>query len=185
MTYTTKTLARTLPNGDYIEATAELRDNSGTLSPGFSVTGSLWAKHPNAHGRTRKRMGLDSDVAGCIHGDILAAFPNLAPIVKMHLADPDGLPMHAKANGWYFYSGGASAYERAMIAKGRDYGYSRLLETSDHERAARALSIDPAELPTGLTRDQFEAFVDSLAQRYADDAAEARRVLESLPDTGA
>lgn len=91
--------------------------------------------------------------------------------------------MHAKANGWYFYSGKAAAYERRQIAAGRDYGYSRLLESSDHDRAARALHIDPTDLPDDLAdREQFEAFVDSLTEAYAHQAAVARAVMSSLTD---
>lgn len=182
MPYITKTIARSLPNGDYIEATAELRDDSGALSPGFSVTGSIWEQYPNASGRARKRLGHEEDAGGCVHDEILRALPKLAPLVKVHLASPDGLPMHAKANGWHFYSGDAAAYERRQIEAGRDYGYSRMLEMSDHDRAARALNIDPADLPTGLTRPEFDTFVDSLADRYTADAAEARQVLDSLTD---
>lgn len=182
MPYITKTIARDLPNGDYIEVTAELRDGSDALSPGFSVTGAIWEKRPSAGGRARKRMGRDSDMGGCIHDEILKAFPKLAPLVRVHLAAPDGLPMYAKANGWYFYSGDGAAYERRQIAAGRDYGYSRNLETSDHDRAARALAVDPADLPTGLTREEFAVFAESLAGRYAENAAEARRVLDSLTD---
>lgn len=90
--------------------------------------------------------------------------------------------MYAKENGWYFYSGESSKYERAEIAAGRDYGYSRMLETSDHDRAARTLHIPPADLPTGLTKEGFEAFVDSLSERYVLDAQRARDVIASLAD---
>lgn len=182
MSNVTRTIARDLPNGDYIEVTAEMRNGSDGLSPGFSVTAAVWERRGNAKGRTRKRQGRDCDLAGCIHDAILAAFPNLAPVVAVHLADLGGLPMHAKANGWYFYSGGASAYEREKIAKGQDWGYSRNLQASDHDRAAQALNIDPADLPAGLDREGFHAFVDSLANRYADMAQRAREAIESLTD---
>lgn len=176
------TIARDLPNGSYIEVTAEERDASGTLSPGFSVTAYIWEKYQNASGRARKRAGRDIDAGGMAHGEALAAFPELAPIVAVHLAGQDGKPMYAKENGFHFYSGAASEYERRQIAAGRDYGYSRLLEASDHDRAARALRIAPAELPEGMDRTAFDAFVDSLAERYAAEAATARAVLHSLTD---
>lgn len=103
--------------------------------------------------------------------------------MAVHLADPSGLPMHAKANGWYFYSGQAAAYEREKIAAGQDYGYSRQLERSNHDRAARALNIEPGELPTNLaTREDFDAFVDSLNETYAHQAQVARAVISSLAD---
>lgn len=180
MSNTTRTIARDLPNGDYIEVTAEERDGADGLSAGFAITADLWEKQGNVTGRARKRLGREQDRGGCLHDEILAAFPHLAPIVHVHLSNPDGLPMHAKANGWYFYSGGASAYERQSIAEGKDYGYSRLLEKSDHDRAAQALHIAPVDLPTGLSRDEFDAFVDGLAGRYAEDVATARQVLADM-----
>lgn len=182
MSYITKTIARSTANGDYIEVTAQLRDDSGELSPGFSVTASVWEKCGGISGRARKRLGREEDSAGCQHELVLKAFPKLAPIVKVHLADPDGVPMHALANGWYFYSGAASSYEHAAIAAGRDYGYSRLLEKSDHQRAAEALNIEPEDLPEGMDREAFVAFVDSLTERWRRDADEARRVLDQLVD---
>jgi hypothetical protein len=36
-----------------------------------------------------------------MHDDILKAFPELKPVVDVHLSDPDGAPMHAVANAVY------------------------------------------------------------------------------------
>ena len=182
MTYTKRTIGRDLPNGDYIEIQAEERDDSGTLSPGFSITLDGWEKRGTWSGRAAKRNGRDMTFGGCDHDTILRVAPELAPIVAAHLADQDGTPMHAEANGWYFYSGGAAAYERRMVAEGRDYGYSRNLEMSDHDRAARALNIPPADLPTGLDREGFARFVASLADRWAGQAQAARDALHAMHD---
>lgn len=182
MSNTTKTIGRDLPNGDYIEITAEERDDSGTLSPGFAITLSGWEKRGTWSGRVAKRNNRETAYGGADHATILAAAPELAPIVSAHLASPDGTPMHAEANGWYFYSGKAAEYEREQIARGNDYGYSRQLETSDHDRAARALNIPPADLPTGLDREGFAAFVASLSDRWAEQAQAAREVLAGMID---
>lgn len=181
MPYITKTIAKDLPNGDYIEVTAYERDDSGTLSPGFTITSDLWERR-HSSGRARKRNGLEQDACGQLHDLVVQHFPHLAPVIHVHLADQNGVPMHAKANGWHFYSGGSSEYERRMIANGKDYGYSRMLKVSDHDRAARALHISPDELPTGLDKAGFEAFVDSLTERYAADAARAREVMAAMVD---
>lgn len=165
MTTTTKTIGRDLPNGDYIEIEAEERDDSGTLSPGFAITLTGWEKRGTWSGRAAKRNGREAVYGGADHDTILAAAPELAPIVAAHLAGQDGTPMHAEANGWYFYS-----------------GYSRNLEMSDHDRAARALSIPPEDLPTGLDRDGFAAFVASLAERWAGQAQAAREALAAMVD---
>lgn len=180
MPYITKTVAKDLPNGDYIEVTAQERDNSGALSPGFSVTGSLWLRGGSLRGRIRKRNGREEDMGGTLHDIITQHFPELRPIIDVHLADQAGVPMYAKANGWHFYSGDSSTYEREMIAAGKDYGYSRRLEVSDHDRGARALRVSPDELPRGLDKAGFEAFVDSLTERYAADAARAREVMAAM-----
>jgi len=182
MSYTRKTIGRDLPNGDYIEIEAEERDDSGTLSPGFAITLTGWEKRGTWSGRAAKRNGRDAVYAGADHDTILRAAPELAPLVTAHLADQAGTPMHAKANGWYFYSGEAAEYERRMIAEGKDYGYSRNLETSDHDRAARALSIPPEDLPTGLDREEFSAFVAPLADRWASQADAARAALAAMVD---
>jgi hypothetical protein len=180
---TRKRIGRDLPNGDYLEIEAEERDGSGGLSAGFAVTCLGWEKRGTWSGRAAARNGREAVYAGADHATILRAAPELAPIVAAHLADPDGVPMHAVANGWYFYSGAAAAYERAQLAAGRDYGYSRLLETSDHERAARALHIPPADLPRDLDHDGFVRFCDSLAETWQAHAAAARAALADMIDS--
>lgn len=179
----TKTIAVDRPDGSYLEITAEERIAHPSLSDGFSITGALWQKQGRLSGRARKRSGRDADVAGCIHEEIAAAVPGLEPVIAVHLADTSGLPMHAKANGWYFYSGQAAAYERAQITRGRDLGYSAHLLLTDHERAARALHIAPSQLPTDLvTKELFDAFVDGLAFTHRRQADRAREAIRSLTD---
>lgn len=182
---TIKTIGRDLPNGDYIEIEAVEDDGSGGLSPCFAITCMGWEKR-GASGRSRSRnahgMPRDCDFAGCNHEVILEAAPELAPLVTAHLAALDGTPMHGLANAWYYYSGRSSAYEREQIAAGKDYGYSRLLETSDHDRAARALSIAPEDLPTGLDKVEFVAFVNSLTDHWRAQARAARAALDAMVD---
>jgi hypothetical protein len=179
---TTKTIGRDLPNGDYVEIEAEERDDSGTLSAGFAITLTGWEKRGTWSGRAAKRNGREPVYGGADHETILRAAPELAPLVAAHLADLDGTPMHAEANGWYFYSGAASAYERDKIAAGQDYSYSRNLEMSDHDRAARALNIEPRALPGGLDREGFARFCASLADVWAIQAQNARNALDAMVD---
>lgn len=177
-----KTIGRDLPGGVYVEIEAEERDGSLGLSPGFAVTGMLWEKQGTWDGRACRRNGRDCVAAGQITDEIREAAPELAPIMAVHLADPSGLPMHALANGWYFYSGAAANYERAQVAAGKDYGYSRMLQTSNHDRAAQALHIAPSLLPAGLSEAEFAAFVESLADTYAGQAQAARDALARMVD---
>lgn len=179
---TFKTIGRDLPNGDYVEITAGERDGSDGISPGFTITLLGWEKRGTWSGRAACRNGRDPAHVGADHALILEAAPELAPIVAAHLCAPDGTPMHALANGWYFYSGKASSHERRMVAAGKDYGYSRSLETSDHDRAARALHIPPANLPENMTEEQFREFAESLAPVWAELARAAREALAAMVD---
>jgi hypothetical protein len=181
MSNTTKTIGHDLPDGTYIEIEAIERDGSDGLSPGFAITATGWDKRGGWSGRSRSRnahgMPRDCDFAGQCHDLILTVAPELAPIVTAHLADPDGTPMHAEANGWYFYVGAAADYER------KNYGEEYVTRMgTDHDRAARALHIAPEDLPTGLDREQFAALVVSLADRWAAQAQAAREALAAMVD---
>lgn len=170
MTTTAKTLGYDLPNNDYLEVTIEEREADSPLSPGFSITGSLWSATSRWSGRCRKRADPEPDACGMIHDQILHAAPELAPFIEVHLADQQGLPMHAKANGWYFYSGKNAEY------------HQRSYSTQDHDDAAQALHIAPEELPEGLDKESFNSFVDSLSDLYLQRAEAARALLRSLND---
>jgi hypothetical protein len=174
----TKTIARTLTNGDYLIATVELRENHPTLSDGFSVTGDLWEARCNARGITRFNQGREQDAGGCLHDDILKAFPKLAPLIAVHLASPNGVPMHGEANGWYFYSGDARRWEESRSNE----SWHNREGLTDRQRAARALNIPTDDVPEGMSKDEFYAFVESLAPRWSDQARVARELLESLPN---
>jgi hypothetical protein len=64
----------------------------------FSVTGEISTPYQRKRG--------DAQCCGCIHDDILAAFPQLAPLVALHLSDAEtGEPMHAEADGFYWLAG--------------------------------------------------------------------------------
>lgn len=77
---------------------------------------------------TRQLRSGNWESAGCIHDEILAAFPELAPVVKVHLAGADGAPMHALENARYW----------AGLSKYQD---------RDDEKLARHLRVDLSELP--------------------------------------
>lgn len=80
-----------------------------------------------------------------------------------------GAPLHAEANGWYWYSD----YD----GKGIAYVPAEWRELAPRQRAARYLRATDEELtaaeeaagvqPHGMSREQFRAFVDSLRPRWA------------------
>jgi hypothetical protein len=163
-----RTLAKSLPNRDYIRAVAELVHLDGNARPYFSVHRELWYATKAWTGRQhQQRKPRDPDACGCMHDDVLAAFPELAPVVRVHLADDNGVPMHALANGWYFYSG--KAHENDP--------YNRFRGRTPHEVAATALNIEPDQLPQGLDYDQFAEFVESLRPVWRKQAEAAKKVL--------
>jgi hypothetical protein len=89
-----------------IRVTAGLHKLEGNARPYFSVTGEIFIPG--------KR---DAKSCGCIHEEILRHWPELAPVVALHLSDDSGTPMHAEANGWYwlagFYGGAGEQYHGA------------------------------------------------------------------------
>jgi len=162
-----RTLERKTRDG-YLVATAQLVHYAGNKRPHFSVTGQLW----DSEGWYR-RGGPDGRMRACgqLHTEIARAFPQLAPVIAVHHADDDGRPMHAVANAWFAYSGEWHAYDHAS-----PYG-PRPTDTP-HERAARILRIEPAELPADMDKETFQTFAESLAPRWQEDAARALAVIE-------
>lgn len=59
--------------------------------PYFSITAKVF--HPNSH---------DIDSFGLLHDAIAKHFPGLRPLLKWHLTDADGVPMHYFANAMYW-----------------------------------------------------------------------------------
>ena len=158
----------------YVTATARTH-SLGEQAPYFSLTGDVWTSAAGAaSGADRYNLG-----GGMMHETILRTWPQLQPIADLHLADAiTGEPMHALANGWYFYCGKARAHEDArrewQPADREPYSLS------DHVRAANALRVAPEELPEGLDEAGFREFVASLAGRWAREAAEGRALILRL-----
>lgn len=113
----------------------------GDQKPYFSVTGSIWANR-SAHTR-----GPDNPhTSGQVHDEVLRNFPDLADLVALHLADIDGVPMHAVANGEYFYRQG------------------------NVDAAARTLRVAVEDLPADLSPADFKAYAESQRDRWKSEA---------------
>lgn len=144
------TLEAETPDGEYLVATARTQA-LGDQAPYFSLTGELYRRKASY---TRRAEPV---ACGCLHEEILAAFPNLAPIEALHCSDAiTGEPMHAVANGWYRY------------------------EHGEFELAAELLRVDVEDLPVDVNREEFAAWVATLADQWREEAARGRELLESL-----
>jgi hypothetical protein len=78
-----------LPNGDILTANVVARSAPGRY---LSITGEI-----------RRPRAREAHTVGCIHDQILKAWPDLAPLVRWHLSDDTGTPMHYLANGMYWW----------------------------------------------------------------------------------
>ena len=172
-----RTLTRDLPNRSRAVAKLELRlapDGErfceDGISPGFSVTGEIYMARSNASGATRQKMGRESDSSGAIGDDLARIFPEITSIAALHLSDPDGAPMHAESNGWYWYS----SYDGKGTHAFPD-------DRSDYEVACDYLRLPQGGIPSPQNRASFKELVDEQRERWAAEAAEAREILEGLP----
>lgn len=75
-------------------ATIKLHDECKNGTCSWSITGTLQQKKGN---------GRFYDIGhGCIHEEILKAFPKLKMFVDLHLCDWRGTPLYPVENGYYF-----------------------------------------------------------------------------------
>lgn len=174
MTTQTKTVARDQGRRLLLITAVIRQDDPQGFSDGFSITADLYEPHGTWSGLAQHLNGREPDYCGCLHDEILEFAPELAPLVTVHLAGLDGTPMHARANGWYFYSGKAREWEESRQNE------FRTDIRSDLERAADALHIPVGALPAGMDHDAFEAFCDTLRPVWQAQADEARRVFEAM-----
>lgn len=89
-------------DGNNIEIKIALDDDCKNGHNDFSITASIY-QYPHWNAGPRDKYFISG---GCCHDDILAARPDLKIFVDLHLADVNGVPMHAIANGFYHLSKG-------------------------------------------------------------------------------
>lgn len=182
-----RTLIRDLADRSRVVVHLELRErgDAGGLSPAFSVTTELYEPHGTHSGRARHRRDRDPDASGCLHDAALNAFPELAPLVDLHLADPDtGEPMHAEANALYFYRtarglpGGWSDDYRHAEREGLTVdSYARRVACS----ILRVDQIPLDDVPEQELGAAFHQFVEDQRARWREEARAGREQLEAIP----
>lgn len=79
-----------------VKVRGELRRLGDNPRPTFSITGEVY------NPRSRRCGGDGLIMGGCIHELAVHYFPAVAPLVRVHLADDNGVPMHAADNAAYF-----------------------------------------------------------------------------------
>src|SRR5277367_5866563 len=180
-------LVRDLADRSCVVVHLQLRERGdpGELSPAFSVTTDRYEPHGTRSGKWRHRRERDPDSCGCLHDAALLAFPELAPLVELHLADSEtGEPMHAEANGLYFYRaargapGGWSDDCRHAEREGLTVeAYARRVACS----ILRADEIPLDDVPEQELAGAFYEFVDDLRERWHAEARAGREQLQAIP----
>jgi hypothetical protein len=151
-----RTLSRSTPNRSLIEATVGLHYIPGNSAAYWSATGNVYEAHGTWSGAAQKRNGRDIDMGGAIHDEILRVFPRLAPIVALHMSDPDGFPMYAVENGRYH------------------------LEQGNLQHAAKLWRCSVEELPAV---EDVEAYVEAQRPRWQSEALAAWELLRTLEES--
>lgn len=156
-----------------VVVTAGLHQLGGNARPYWSVTAEIIDKH---------RRGDDAiEACGCLHDEIREHFPQLAPVVDLHLSDDQGVPLHAAENARYWL-GLTNFHEWDRPGKGREAMpvidvLARHLRITDDD--ARALS---ERFPMGspYSPEVFAAEIDAHRDRWQAESDAARALLESL-----
>ena len=170
-----------------LEVEAQLVKREGNSYPYFSITGEIR--------KTDKRYRDPILACGAIHDEILRYFPDLAPLVTVHLSAPDGQPTHAEENARYW--AGLSKWSDGRAMSPRD-SYGRIeIETDENglewspktlashlqcdEKTAREVR---GAMVSGLPWDYITAHA-GLVQLWSEQAGKARALLISRERVGA
>lgn len=183
MTTTTTTLQakRTFPySGEGYEGRARITVTTEThgQSPYFSTTAEIFVP-----GRR------DCEACGCLHADALRVWPEVAPLVALHLSDATtGAPMHAESNGWYWLAGALGGMgERYHGGCGTDARTAedcmRIFMGHARISASEAQALAGAVLASTEPRKVFAQWIADQAERWANEAAAGRDLIARLSES--
>jgi hypothetical protein len=182
-----RTLIRDLADRTRVIVHVEMGENgdAGGLSLTFAVTTELYGSHGTHGGKSRHLNDRDPDSFGCLHDATLRAFPELAPLVALHLSDSEtGEPMHAEANGLYFYR----AARGLPGGWSDDYHHAKRegLTVDDYARRVVGSILRVEEIPLDDVPEQdlaaeFHQFVNDQRERWQRQAQVGREQLAAIP----
>ena len=159
------TLTKRLPNRRSFTTTAQLVHYSSNERPHFSVT--------SEERNLRRREENQVESCGQMHDEVMEHFPELAPIIALHLADDNGAPMYAVENGAYWL--GFTSYKPKSAP---DFAvFARLWRIP--ERHARLIHEQAVGAPGGA-RAFIAEQAEGQAARWADEAADGLALIRML-----
>jgi hypothetical protein len=153
-----------------IKVRAELVHLDGNKKPYFSITGEIERRSGN------NRWVFES--GGAIHDQIAKQMPELKPLLLVHLADENGVPMHAYENAAYW--AGQTKYQQFDIPN-----LARLLRV-DWQEALEMFEyvqmywgeLDTVTTPAMAWQDACENFGYPI--RWKEQADQARKMLNQI-----
>lgn len=156
-----------------VKVRGELVHLAGNERPHFSLTGEVY------NPRSRRQGGDGCIMAGAIHELAAHYFPTVAPVVVVHLADDDGVPMHAAANAAYW--AGLTRWQPADVPTLARHLRVTVAEAEEIARwvwnfyGDNPAAYDSVTTPAAAMLAAFDEF--GLPERWQADAARALAVL--------
>lgn len=149
---------------------AELVHLDGNKKPYFSITGEVERRAGN------NRWVFES--GGAIHDQIAKQMPELQPLLLVHLADDNGVPMHAYENAGYW--AGQTKYQTLdLVVLAKHLRVTQpIAEDMLNYIANYWGELDTITTPTMAWKDACERF--SLPFQWQQEADKARGMLNQI-----
>lgn len=133
-------------------ATIKLHDECKNGTCSWSITGTLQQKKGN---------GRFYDIGhGCIHEEILKAFPKLKMFVDLHLCDWRGTPLYPVENGYYFSQEDKKQAKEYLCVTDEELEFLAKCEDKDYFK--------------------YQLFALGIVERWQEESRKAIQALEEL-----
>jgi len=149
---------------------AELHQLGMNQKPYFSITGEIERRAGN------NRWVFES--GGAIHDQIAEQMPQLEPLLLVHLADENGVPMHAYENAGYW--AGQTKYQQldlASLARHLRVSQPTVLQMLGYIEHCWG-ELDTITTPAMAWKDACEHY--ELLEQWQAEADEARKMLNQI-----